>query len=498
MARRYPRRSFLSIVSQWGANSNQSKGSHGRDQRRRRSSGSTASTKLSASARQPQKGSPQGQIPPIQISDQAYFDPVLTQLRQQPPKSRRQQQRLDQLPPKNKNRRRGKPAPTNGVRTTKSSNVVPLNRARVSQQQQMVKQPHGPQMSSVVTPRKRVTRRRTRRPVSPMVYGARLLILGIGIGVISGTVLSIINSLGRGTAEATATDNLEVQETRFNGKTATEILPLSLQLNREIKDLKSNLETIANATPNVTPALMLLDLNTGEYVGLSDQSSVAAASTIKVPILAAFFEAVDAGDIRLDEILVMEETHKVGEAGLMQYQPVGSEYTALETAINMMTISDNTATNMIIDRLGGMEVLNQKFRRWGLRNTLVRNPLPDIEGTNKTSPRDMVDLLSKIHQGGFLSMTSRDRLLRIMIQTENNSLLPKGLGSEAVIAHKTGTLNIMLADVGIVDIPNGKRYVLAILAERTDGDPAAESMIQEMSRQVYQHLLTGRSEPPSE
>nr|WP_286167376.1 serine hydrolase [Arthrospira platensis] len=239
---------------------------------------------------------------------------------------------------------------------------------------------------------------------------------------------------------------------------------------------------------------MFLDLNTGGYVGLREQSIVPAASTIKVPILVAFFQAVDAGEIRLDEMLVMTENHQVGEAGIMQYQPPGTEYTALETATKMMTISDNTATNMIIDRLGGFQVLNQRFRSWGLTDTMARNPLPDIEGTNKTTPRDMVNLFSQIHQGGLLSMTSRDRLLRIMTETENNHLLPSGVGNGAVVAHKTGTLNIMLADVGIVDMPNGKRYILAILAERTNGNQAAESMIQKMSRQVYEYMLAKTSE----
>ncbi|TVU53733.1 MAG: serine hydrolase [Arthrospira sp. PLM2.Bin9] len=489
MAHRYPRRSFLSFFSQWGAKSQKSKGPQSRDQRRGRSPSPTSQSRSSSRRPVSPNRSQPGQIPPIHIPETAYLDPVLDQLRQKPPITRNRKQTPQLPPPNSKKRRRGKPTPRQGVSSRKPSNIVPLNRSVTPQPYPNLQ----PTMQPLTPVKKRVVRR-TRRRVSPIVYGTRLLILGIGIGVISGTVLSILNSLGRATADASSIENLETQETRINSPISTRILPLSLQLNREIKDLKNQLESVAAASPDVSPALMFLDLNTGGYVGLREQSIVPAASTIKVPILVAFFQAVDAGEIRLDEMLVMTENHQVGEAGIMQYQPPGTEYTALETATKMMTISDNTATNMIIDRLGGFQVLNQRFRSWGLTDTMARNPLPDIEGTNKTTPRDMVNLFSQIHQGGLLSMTSRDRLLRIMTETENNHLLPSGVGNGAVVAHKTGTLNIMLADVGIVDMPNGKRYILAILAERTNGNQAAESMIQKMSRQVYEYMLAKTSE----
>jgi len=489
VAHRYPRRSFLSFFSQWGAKSQKSKGPQSRDQRRGRSPSPTSQSRSSSRRPVSPNRSQPGQIPPIHIPETAYLDPVLDQLRQKPPITRNRKQTPQLPPPNSKKRRRGKPTPRQGVSSRKPSNIVPLNRSITPQPYPNLQ----PTMQPLTPVKKRVVRR-TRRRVSPIVYGTRLLILGIGIGVISGTVLSILNSLGRATADASSIENLETQETRINSPISTRILPLSLQLNREIKDLKNQLESVAATSPDVSPALMFLDLNTGGYVGLREQSIVPAASTIKVPILVAFFQAVDAGEIRLDEMLVMTENHQVGEAGIMQYQPPGTEYTALETATKMMTISDNTATNMIIDRLGGFQVLNQRFRSWGLTDTMARNPLPDIEGTNKTTPRDMVNLFSQIHQGGLLSMTSRDRLLRIMTETENNHLLPSGVGNGAVVAHKTGTLNIMLADVGIVDMPNGKRYILAILAERTNGNQAAESMIQKMSRQVYEYMLAKTSE----
>jgi beta-lactamase class A len=336
--------------------------------------------------------------------------------------------------------------------------------------------------------------RRKRRRTSPMVYGARLLILGIGIGVISGTVLSVLSSLGRlGTPAQIAESSMVSQDQAVPQPLHSKgirTIPLELQLHQEDKELKNEITNLAQGLSQLNLGLMFVDLNTGAYIDIASQSSFPSASTIKIPILVAFFQAVDAGEIRLDEMLTMEDQHIAGGSGDMQYQPSGTQYTALETATKMIVISDNTATNMLISRLGGPEALNKKFMDWGLKNTVLRNMLPDLPGANKTSPRDLLSVLSQVNQGGLISMRSRDRMLHIMEQTENNTLLPSGIGSEAIIAHKTGTLNSVLADVGLVDMANGKRYLLAVVVGRRDGNPDAEYLIRNVSQLVYQTMQT--------
>ena len=160
----------------------------------------------------------------------------------------------------------------------------------------------------------------------------------------------------------------------------------------------------------------------------------------------------------------------------------------IQTADKMMIISDNSATNMLIKHLGGKDKLNQQFKNWGMTKTQINNPLPDLEGTNQTSPQDLVFLLQKISQGDLLSMQSRDRLFHIMRQTKTRTLLPQGLEKEAIIAHKTGDIGKILGDAGIIDIPNGKRYVGAIFVERPHNDPKGRELIQKMSRSAYQHF----------
>jgi len=174
-------------------------------------------------------------------------------------------------------------------------------------------------------------------------------------------------------------------------------------------------------------------------------------------------------------------------SGTLQTQPLGTQISALQAATMMITISDNTATNLLIERLGGVEVLNRQFRQLGLKNTSLSALLPDLEGTNTTTAADLVTVLGQVEMGKDLSRRSRDRFFNILWRTQNRTLLPQGLGEEARIAHKTGDIQSMLGDAGIIDLVNGQRYVLAVLVNRqTPNDPAAQEQIQQISQAIYQ------------
>jgi beta-lactamase class A len=232
----------------------------------------------------------------------------------------------------------------------------------------------------------------------------------------------------------------------------------------------------------------LLDLDTGNYVDVNGGAAIAAASTIKVPILVAFFEAVDAGRISLDQGVTLTESAIVGGSGEMQTDPVGTRYTAYEVAAAMIITSDNTATELMIELLGGASALNQTFQAWGLGATVIRNPLPDLEGTNTTSPQDLVRVMALVEQGGLLSLRSHARMESIMQRTRNRSLLPAGIGQGAVIANKTGDIATSLGDVALVDTPNGHRYVIATLIQRPNNDGRASELIRRIAEHVNKEV----------
>ncbi len=326
------------------------------------------------------------------------------------------------------------------------------------------------------------------KATSPLIYGARMLILGVGIGVIAGTLLSIFDPASRMPKATSQVEGTELQQSggSLAQQAALAIPANALQMTSEIEPLKKQLQDLASQHSDLTAGALFVDMDTGAYTDLNGSLSFAAASTIKVPVLIAFFQDVDAGKIRLDEMLKMEAEDIAQGSGDMQYQPPGKLYSAIETATLMISISDNTATNMLIKRLGGATVLNERFKSWGLNETEIRNILPDLEGTNTTSPRDMGQLLALVHQGKLVSLRSRDRVFDIMRRTVNNSLLPQGLGDGATIAHKTGDIGTSIADVGIIDLPSGKRYLAAAIVKRPHNDARAEELIRQFSQKAYQ------------
>ena len=217
-----------------------------------------------------------------------------------------------------------------------------------------------------------------------------------------------------------------------------------------------------------------------------------------MPILVDFFQYVDAGKIRLDEVIVMQEKDVATGSGDMQYDAVGSKYSALEVATNMIVISDNTATNMLIRRLGGIEAVNQRFKQWGLQQTTLRNVLPDLEGTNTTSPKELSTLMAMLSQGELLSMKSRDRALDIMRQTVTDTLLPTSLRPGATISHKTGDIGSLVGDTGLIDMPSGKRYAITAMVKRPHNDDRAQELIRQIAATVYDDLdQSGRTITPN-
>lgn len=333
------------------------------------------------------------------------------------------------------------------------------------------------------SPRTRQAQRQVRRPSSPLLHVMRLLIVGVGIGAIAGTLLSVLNPALRHSAEAS-----QANEQATDSETTQVGAPTGLRLTSEITPLSTTIASLASQFPMVSPGVFLMDLDTGAYVNYGGATVLPAASMIKVPVLVAFFQDVDAGKIHLDEILTMQQEDVAEGSGDMQFQAVGSRFSALETATQMIVISDNTATNMLIRKMGGAEALNRRFQSWGLPSTVIRNPLPDLEGTNTSTPTELVELMVRVSQGDLLSLRSRDRMLGIMQSTLTRTLLPSGLDENAVIAHKTGDIGTLVGDVGVIDAPNGKRYVMAAMVKRAHNDDRAQELIRQMSRAAYTYL----------
>ena len=360
-----------------------------------------------------------------------------------------------------------------------TNNVTPLRR-----------QPVWSTPSDVTTDQAATRRSKPRRPQRkaprPVLYGIRLLILGTGMAAIAGTVLTSLNP-NRNANQAGNTPT-EVSTTAAPGQRDVE-LDQPLPLATELVAVETDLVELEAMTPNLSQSVFFYDLQTGNYIDLNGTEAVAAASTIKVPILVAFLAAVDAGTVRLDQTVTLREDMVASGSGDMQTAEIGTQYTALEVATEMIVTSDNTATNLIIAQLGGIDALNQQFQDWGLEATTLRNMQPDLDGTNTTSSADLVRMMALVEQEQLLSRRSRDRLFAIMQRTVSRDLIPEGLNDQtALVYNKTGDIGEALGDVALVDLVNGRRYLISILVDRPFNDGRAAELIRRVSGRLHEEM----------
>ena len=267
-----------------------------------------------------------------------------------------------------------------------------------------------------------------------------------------------------------------------------QMVPLTENVN--MPALKQRLMNLMEQYQTIQPAVYVWDYDTQNFVDINASKIYAAASIIKIPVLIEVFKSIEAGQFSLDDNMPLTEYYRTEGSGSLQFKAHNSQYSIDRLAQIMITESDNSATNMLMAKVGSMNDVNRAMRDWGLKNTKVNTWLPDLGGTNYTTARDMAQMLYNIDENDkFLSEESRSRMLNYMGHVHNNRLIHAGLGAGAVFLHKTGDIGSMLGDAGIVIAPNGKKYIVVILANRPYNSIAGKEFIVHASEMIYNHLV---------
>ncbi|MCF7870768.1 MAG: class A beta-lactamase-related serine hydrolase [Candidatus Omnitrophica bacterium] len=218
---------------------------------------------------------------------------------------------------------------------------------------------------------------------------------------------------------------------------------------------------------------------------------IPAASLIKLPILAAALRAIEDGRFQFNQKVVVGAADIAGGSGIFKRVDLPLGLTFKELLSFMIIISDNSATNKVIDLLG-KDYINKIFLSLGLKNTSLERKMMDFSSRRKgfenyTSSRDIVKVLKMIYNNQLidrkLSLFARNLLSRQQYNDRIAFLLPKGIE----VAHKTGLEKGVVHDAGIV-YGEKNDFIICVLTKNVKNYKKAKEFIAEISKMSYNLL----------
>jgi len=244
--------------------------------------------------------------------------------------------------------------------------------------------------------------------------------------------------------------------------------------------MEDSIRTIVRDTDAVV-GVAILDLTDQRAFYLNADAIYPTASTIKIAVLAELFRQHERGSgAKLGDLYTVNAKDGVGTEGILQSMSAGvARITNRDLALLMVSLSDNSATNVLIDRVG-MDNVNSWLTQMGLERTRLRRHMLDVkaaqEGRENTStPRELVTMLRAIHEGRVFGKATTEEFFK-MLSTQKSSYLPRHLPADLMIANKPGNLDAVRNDAGIVFVP-GRPFAIAVMTTfATDGVAAEESI----------------------
>lgn len=240
-------------------------------------------------------------------------------------------------------------------------------------------------------------------------------------------------------------------------------------------------------------AFVIKNLKTGEFLSHRENEVVSSASLIKIAIMGEVLRQVKEGGLSLEQRIVVYEKDKVPFSILTELSTDNSY--SLKDVITLMIIqSDNTATNILID-LAGMENINEFIKNTGLNNTILMRKMMDFnarseERDNYTTAMDMTIILEKIYNNQLVNNEYSKLMMGILKKQLDNSMIRLFIPEETVIAHKTGSLDGIEHDTGIV-LNEKCDYILSLLTWNAKSTYVSRTTIGEISRIVYDYYIKG-------
>jgi len=257
-----------------------------------------------------------------------------------------------------------------------------------------------------------------------------------------------------------------------------------------------------------TVAVAFHDLASGRELLINPDISFHAASTMKVPVMMEIYRQAAAGKLALDEgIQVKNDFLSIADGSHFSisanddsepslYKRIGETLTIRELMRLMIIASSNLATNLLIERVRAVRVM-ELMREIGARNIRVLRGVEDGKAyergmNNTTTARDLMIILRRIATGRAVSKAASDEMIGVLLDQQFNESIPAGLPKAARVAHKTGSITKINHDAAIIFLPHRTPYVLVVLTRGLSDEARAHKLIEDISRVIYESVGSRR------
>ena len=257
--------------------------------------------------------------------------------------------------------------------------------------------------------------------------------------------------------------------------------------------------------PTGTFAVAFEDLSTGEQFLMNAHESFHAASTIKIAFLIETFKQANEHKFSLtDSILVHNDFKSIVDGSIYHldstddsetnlYKRIGQKETIYNLLFLMITQSSNLATNLIVDLVGAKNA-NQTMRSIGAKNIQALRGVEDNKafelGMNNTvTAYDLMIIFDHIARGTVVSKSACDSMIQILMHQQLREKIPANLPTNVKVANKTGSIEKISHDAGIVFLPDGRKYIVVLLSRGVEDEKAVNETLANVSRIIYDNVV---------
>jgi beta-lactamase class A len=271
-----------------------------------------------------------------------------------------------------------------------------------------------------------------------------------------------------------------------------------------MRTLKTNINKELSAQKGIF-AVAFKDLATGREININDHVVFHAASTMKTPVLIEVYKQAAEGKFSLADSIVLKKEFKsivdgssfsldsTDDSEQELYKHIGEKRTISALVYEMIIVSSNLATNLIIELVSAKNVMNT-MRELGAGDIQVLRGVEDNKAydkgmNNTTTAHDLLIIFEKIAKGEAVNAAASQAMINILLDQRFNDIIPAGLPSNIKVAHKTGFITHVHHDSGIIFLPDGRKYVLVLLSKDWEDEKAAIKAMVNISAMIYKYLV---------